>query len=55
MTRRAWQANDLETKESVAAEDAEVKKKEEEEKKKKIGTGEIHDLAEQMTGMQKVP
>lgn len=49
----SFKANDLETKESVAAEDAEVKKKEEEEKKKKIGTGEIHDLAEQMTGMQK--
>jgi len=44
---------DLETKESIKKEEEEIKKKEEEEKKSRIASGEIHDLAEQMTGMQK--
>jgi len=48
-----FKVSDLETKESIAEEEAELKKKEEDEKNKAMGTGEIHDLAEQMSGMQK--
>jgi len=44
---------DLETKESIKKEDEEIKEKEEQEKKKSSESGEIHNLAEQMTGMQK--
>merc|ERR1712159_173860 len=44
---------DLETKESIVKEEEEIAAKEEAERKARTGTGEIHDLAEQMTGMQK--
>jgi len=44
---------DLETKESIKKEEEELAKKEEEEKKARTGSGEIHDLAEQMSGIQK--
>jgi len=49
----SFRAYDLETKETIAAEEAEIKAREEAEKKASLGTGEIHNLAEQMTGMQK--
>jgi hypothetical protein len=44
---------DLETKETIKQEEEEMKQKEEAEKKSRMASGEIHDLAEQMTGMQK--
>lgn len=44
---------DLETKESIAKEEEEIRRKEEEERNKRTQSGDIHDLAEQMTGMQK--
>lgn len=49
----SFKAYDLETKDSIARQEAELKAKEESERKARMGTGEIHDLAEQMTGMQK--
>merc|ERR1711912_131546 len=44
---------DLETKESIAKEEEEIRQREENERKARTSSGEIHDLAEQMSGMQK--
>merc|ERR1711935_843705 len=48
-----FKVTDLETKESIRQEEEEMKKKEADEKKTRMASGEIHDLAEQMSGMQK--
>jgi hypothetical protein len=44
---------DLETEKSIAAQEEEIARQEEEEKKRDQESGEIHSLAEQLTGMQK--
>jgi len=49
----SFKAYDLETKESIAKEEEELKKKEEQDRQGRTQSGDIHDLAEQMTGMQK--
>jgi len=49
----SFKVYDLETKESIQKEEAEIKAKEEADLKSRTQSGDIHDLAEQMSGMQK--
>jgi len=44
---------DLETKDTIKAEEEAIKEKDEAERKARMASGDIHDLAEQMSGMQK--
>lgn len=49
----SFKVYDLETKETIQKEEEDIKVKDEAEKKASMASGDIHDLAEQMSGMQK--